>query len=53
MDALSQEQSLEGENWAEKEFGGAPLGDKRLSRRLVEIGLNKADNPGHSYSGAA
>jgi len=25
-------------DWAEEEFGGASLGDKRLSRRLVEMG---------------
>lgn len=53
LDALSLEKSVEGENWADKEFGGACLGDKRLGRRLVEIGRYKADNPGLSYSGAA
>lgn len=41
-----------GENWAENEFAGAPLGDKRLSKRLVEIGVDKGANPGSSYSGA-
>lgn len=46
-------ESINGENWAEQEFGGAPLGDQRLSKRLVEIGLNKAESPGTSYSGAS
>lgn len=49
---LTIAESINGENWAEKEFAGAPLGDKRLSKRLVEIGLDKAENPGSSYSGA-
>ncbi len=49
---LTITESINGENWAEKEFAGAPLGDKRLSKRLVEIGLDKAENPGSSYSGA-
>jgi hypothetical protein len=52
LDPLSLEKSLEGENWAEKAFGNAPLVDKRLVRRLVEICLDKANNPGYSYSGA-
>lgn len=48
---LTVTESINGDNWAEKEFAGAPLGDKRLSKRLVEIGLDKAENPGSSYSG--
>ena len=43
---------IDNENWAENEFGGAPLGDKRLSNRLVEIGTDKAMNPGGAYSRA-
>ena len=42
LGALPLMESIDGENWAEREFGGAPLGDKRLSQRLVEIGLDKA-----------
>lgn len=53
LGALALSESLNGENWAEREFGGAPLGDKRLSKRLVEIGLNKAEHPGNSYGSAA
>ncbi|MCP5020050.1 MAG: IS4 family transposase [Ketobacter sp.] len=53
LGALPLIESVDGENWAEREFGGAPLGDRRLSQRLVEISLNKAENPGSSYDGAA
>ncbi len=52
LGALPLSESIDGENWAAREFGGAPLGDKRLSQRLVEIGLNKAAQPGSSYAGA-
>jgi hypothetical protein len=53
LGALALSESLNGEDWAEREFGGAPLGDQRLSKRLVEIGLNKAAHPGTSYDSAA
>lgn len=53
LGALPLIESIDGENWTAREFGGAPLGDKRLSQRLIEIGLNKAANPGSSYGGAA
>jgi len=53
LGALALDESLDGEDWAQREFGGAPLGDKRLSKRLVEIGLNKAAHPGTSYDSAA
>ncbi len=52
IEAIEIENGLDNENWAENEFGGAPLGDKRLAHRLVEIAKNKAENPGASYSGA-
>jgi hypothetical protein len=44
---------LEAETWAEKEFGGAPLGDARLSQRLVTIADAKADDPGRAFCGVA
>ena len=40
-------------NWARQEMGGAPLGDARLSERLVEIVESKAKKPGFSYAGAS
>lgn len=41
------------ENWAEQEFGGAELGDLRLSRRLVKIADQKGSLQGASYARAA
>jgi hypothetical protein len=51
LGALDLYAGIDNENWAENEFGGAPLGDKRLSDRLVDIGYDKAMNPGVAYSG--
>jgi hypothetical protein len=42
LGALSPVQGLENEHWAENEFGGAPLGDIRLSKRLVSVAEVKA-----------
>jgi hypothetical protein len=53
LSALAVASGLNGDHWAKKEFGNAPLGDKRLSNRLVEIAEHKADNPTRSYCGAA
>jgi hypothetical protein len=39
-------------NWADQEFENAPLGDKRLSRRLVQIATAKALTPESSFTGA-
>ena len=41
------------EQWAENEFGSAPLGDKRLSRRLVKSAAVQADHPMSSFPSAA
>lgn len=49
--ALSPVDGQEAEQWAKNEFGGAPLGDARLSRRLVQVAAEKAEVPGHAYSG--
>ncbi len=50
---LAPAQGVEAESWAEEEFGGAPLGDARLSRRLVNIVESKAQEPGRAFSGVA
>ena len=50
LGAIDITSCVDGQNWAEKEFGGAPLGDSRLSRRLVEIGTGKAEKPSFSYA---
>jgi hypothetical protein len=44
---------LEAETWAEKELGGAPLGDERLSKRLVSVANAKAGTPGRAFCGVA
>lgn len=44
---------LDAEQWAQHEFGGAPLGDARLSRRLVKVAAAKAQAPDLAYTGAA
>jgi len=44
---------LDSDVWAENEFGEAPLGDKRLSKRLVEIAEAKAKIPDRAFTGAA
>jgi hypothetical protein len=53
LGTLGISEGLEAAQWAEHEFGGAPLGDKRLSRRLVNVAHAKAQTPGQAFSGAA
>jgi len=50
---LGPADGVEGNNWAKQEFGGAPLGDARLSQRLVEIAQAKAEKPGRAFTGVA
>jgi hypothetical protein len=52
-EAREMTEGLEGDQWAQNEFGGAPLGDERLSKRLVESARIQAENPAESFSGAA
>jgi hypothetical protein len=51
--ALGQADGMAADGWAEKEFGGAPLGDARLSKRLVNVARAKADTPGRAFCGVA
>jgi hypothetical protein len=51
--ALDIADGLAAEHWAEHEFGGAPLGDKRLSKRLVSVADAKAEVPSRAFSGVA
>jgi hypothetical protein len=51
--ALGPVDGLETDAWAEKEFGGAPLGDERLSKRLVKVAEAKADEPWRAFCGVA
>jgi len=41
---------LEGDEWAQNEFGGACLGDQRLGKRLVDSARVMAEQPGASFS---
>lgn len=50
---LPLDTGLESESWAEQEFGGAPLGDQRLSKRLVQSARVQAQKPMLSFPGAA
>lgn len=50
---LPVEAGLETGAWAEHEFGGAPLGDRRLSKRLVRSANMQAEDPVRAFSGVA
>ena len=45
-------EGLDSTQWAANELGGAPLGDKRLSARLVRSATLLASCPGHAFIGA-
>ena len=51
--ALGLAEGLEGERWAQQEFGEAKLGDRRLSERLVQSARTLATMPGQAFSGVA
>jgi len=53
LGALDPADGLDADQWAQNEFGDAPLGDARLSRRLVDVAEKKAEVPGRAYSGVA
>ena len=48
---LSLDAGLGGERWAKYEFGGAPLGNRRLSRQLVVSAAAQAESPGRAFCG--
>lgn len=50
---LAAGEGLDGASWAEQEFGGAQLGDARLSRRLVMSAQRQAEQPGRAFTGVA
>ncbi len=50
---LAAHHGLEGDGWAEQEFGACALGDERLTRRLVKIVTAEAAQPGASHTEAA
>ena len=53
LGALDMTDGLDAEHWAKHEFGGAPLGDKRLSKRLVSAAEIKAEDPTRAFCGVA
>lgn len=50
--SLEISEGMGNDRWAENEFGGASLGDLRLSNRLVKSVNIQAEKPGFSFSGA-
>lgn len=50
---LAFDAQIEADRWAEAEFGEAPLGDKRLTERLVSSATTAANHPGQAFCGAA
>ena len=50
---LGPAEGLDAETWAPQEFGGALLGDRRLSARLVQSAGAQARRPGRAFSGVA
>jgi hypothetical protein len=50
---LQPGQGLDGSQWAQQEFGGAELGDLRLSARLVQCAQTLGAAPGRTIGGAA
>lgn len=51
--SLEIAEGLDGGQWADQEFGGAQLGDQRLSERLVESARLLGAMPGRAFCGVA
>lgn len=51
--ALAFDDGIDSDNWATAEFGEAPLGDTRLTRRLVKSATTAAKQPGRAFCAAA
>lgn len=51
--ALNPGDGLDGDGWVEREFGGAPVGDGRLAKRLVSIAAVKAADPTEPFTECA
>ena len=50
---LAVHEGLDSAQWAEHEFGGAPLGDRRLTRRLVNSAAMQAEAPMQAFCSVA
>ena len=53
LEAIEISSGIDGKNWAQNEFMDAPLGDKRLTARLIQSAMDKGENPSRAYSGIA
>jgi hypothetical protein len=53
LSGLDPESGLDGQGWAEQEFGDCELGHKRLTKRLVKIVRDQAAQPSGSYAQAS
>lgn len=51
--SLGVGEGLDGQEWADNEFGGAVLGDQRLNGRLVDSARTLALMPGRAFCGVA
>jgi len=51
--SLAPGEGLDSAHWAAHEFGDAPLGDRRLSRRLVMCAERQAEDPMRAFTGVA
>ncbi|MFA6182678.1 Druantia anti-phage system protein DruA [Acidithiobacillus sp.] len=51
--SLEIAEGLDGRQWADQEFGGAQLGDQRLSERLAESARLLGAMPGRAFCGVA
>ena len=52
LEAIGKTSGLDGENWAKNEFGGAQVGDKRLTARLIQSAKDQAEKPGLAFGPA-
>lgn len=50
---LEPAEGLDAQHWAEYEFGGAPLGDKRLTKRLVDSAQRQGEDPLRAFTAVA
>jgi hypothetical protein len=50
---LGADDGVSGDEWAQNEFGGAQIGDQRLSERLVVSARIQATKPGAAFCAAA
>lgn len=53
LEAIEITSGIDGQDWAENEFGNAKIGDKRLTTRLIQAATDKAESPGSAYCSAA